>query len=216
MLKEEFILNVEFLKNLFVVTLTTLLCPLLLNVLLNLINKRNKVNEILCNQMLFDIYIPLEDLTSANLRWIEIFNKDSYTSQTDFIFRELNKFYTAALKDKKKELLFDPFTLKHLSFSNYQHRNIFCRFIKIWHYKCLCKDVRNQINSLKKKLGYPTIIGRNKLAKFWFLMWYISNLLLAFLPEDLKTLYIQWFILILWFVSICFTIKHLKYFFYEI
>lgn len=58
--------------------------------------------------MLFDIYIPLEDLASANLRLIEIFNKDSYTSQTDFIFRELNKFYTAALKDTKKELLFDP------------------------------------------------------------------------------------------------------------
>lgn len=206
----------ELLNNILIASLSALLCPFLLNVLLSLLNRRNKINEVLCKQMLFDIYIPLDNLTSLDIKLFEMMKKKPYMDQIDFIFRELTKFYKKLQKDVRIEILVDPFVLKHLSFSNFSDRNLFFRLIKLWHYKCLRKNVKKHINKLKQKLGYPTVVGRSKLAKFWFTVWYIVNLMIAFLPQEWNIVYIQIPLILLWFISILFAIKYLKYFFYEI
>ena len=139
-----FMLNADSLNNIFIATLTALLCPLLLNLLLGLVNKRNKINEELCKQMLFEIYLPLEKLTTTNLKWSTIFDKDLYMDQTTFIFKQLTEFYEKTQKDIRTEILVDPIVLKHLSFSKLPRNNLFFRLVRIWEYKCLQKNVIKQ------------------------------------------------------------------------
>lgn len=209
-------LDADLLKNLIIATLTTLLCPFLLNILIGLINKRNKINESICRAMLFDIYIPLTHLTNANLKLFDIIQKNHYTDQTEFIFRELTTFYENIRKNIKTEILVDPITMNHLSFSNYSSKNLIFRLIRYWHYKCLRKDVNKRVNDLKRKLGYPTIVGRSKLAKLSFVSWYTVNLLIAVIPSENLNVYLMSLLIIFWFISIFLCIKYLKYLFYEI